>query len=91
MTRRNLSDLPLSQQAGILCGDNRFQEFAARQSGVDGRFTESASAEYLRRQCRIISRRELDTNDGAAEGFNRLRTEFDAFTGRIAAQKRTTA
>ena len=78
------SDMPASQQAGILCNDSRFQKFAATRSGFPGAaFNASAAAEYLRTCCKIISRRHLNTNPDARARFDRLRTEFDAWTGRI--------
>ncbi|KZX99917.1 MULTISPECIES: hypothetical protein [unclassified Sulfitobacter] len=78
-------DLPLPQQAGILCNEPQFQKFAGiRCMGVDNGLTATASAEYLRTVCRVASRRELDTNPVAAQRFAALRTEYDAWRGRIA-------
>ena len=75
----------LAQQAGILCNDARFQRFAAERSGFSGdQFTTMASAEFLRQFCSIESRRALDTSDAARARFSVLRTEFDAWTGKIA-------
>lgn len=80
--------LPIPQQAGILCGDTRFQKFAAEQCGFQGgQLTTEAAAEYLRRTCKIASRRELKSNSYAQDRFNRLQTEFDAWTGKIANQR----
>jgi hypothetical protein len=47
----------------------------------------SFAAEYLRRFCDIQSRRDLATNIDARARFRILRTEFDAWTGRIASQR----
>lgn len=86
MTR--MSDMPPSRQAGILCNDPRFQAFAATRCGLPGqRFGHSAAAEYLRDICRIDSRRRLDGDPQAQRKFHALRTEFDAWTGRIATQR----
>lgn len=61
MTR--LADMPQATQAGILCNDPQFQQFAASQSGFrGGQFTTQAAAEYLR-------------------------TDFDAWIGKIARQR----
>ncbi|ATG49757.1 hypothetical protein CEW89_08560 [Celeribacter ethanolicus] len=80
--------MPLPQQAGILCNDPRFQKFAATRSGFPGgQFTAEASAEYLRHVCNIESRRELATSEIAQTKFAALRTEFDAWTGKIANQR----
>lgn len=78
----------LATRAAILCNDQRFQRFAADRCDLRGQqFCPSASAEYLRTFCGITSRRDLDTNRAAAAKFNVLRTEFDVWTGKIAAPR----
>lgn len=82
---QRFDDLPMPQQAGILCNDPRFQTFAARRIGWPGKeLTPGAAAEYLRQCCHITTRAELATNPDAQTRFQTLRTEFDAWTGRIA-------
>ena len=84
MTR--LTQMPPAKQAGILCNDPQFQQFAAIRSGLpDTKFCASASARYLRETCKIGSRRELNTDAAAKSNFEALRTTFDAWAGRIAA------
>lgn len=88
MTRRPFSELPPATQAGILCGDERFQRFVASQIGFsDGRATPTATTEYLRQWCGITSRINLATNREAREKLETLRTEFDAWTGKIPSQR----
>lgn len=78
-------DLPLPQQAGILCNEPQFQRFAGiRCIGPNAELCPGAAAEYLRTVCHIKSRRELENDEGAATRFAALRTEFDAWRGRIA-------
>lgn len=78
----------LARTAGILCNDAQFQLFVATRLGLpDGPVTASAAAEYLRGQCRITSRRALDTDAQAATRFAALRTDYDAWRGRIANQR----
>lgn len=75
---------PPAQQAGILCNDRRFQQFVGSRilkSGVT--VNASGCAEYVRRFCDIASRRTLNTDATARAKFDTLRTEFDAWTGRI--------
>jgi hypothetical protein len=86
--RTPFNDLPRATQAGILCNDPRFQDFAARHAESPGRFCASAAAEWLRTQCRVASRRDLDLDDTAAARFDALRTDFDAHTGKIATPDR---
>lgn len=84
-TRQRFDDLPHAQQAGILCNDPRFQKFAAIRCGLQGeQFSTTAAAEYLRDCCQIDSRRDLNINQVAQNKFRILRTEFDAWTGKIA-------
>lgn len=86
--RQRFDDLPPAQQAGIICNDDRFQRFAAKRCGFpDGQFSTSAAAEYLRDCCKITSRRDLNTDPQALARFQTLRTEFDAWTGKIAAPR----
>lgn len=86
--RQRFDDMPPAQQAGIICNDDRFQKFAAVRCGFpDLSFSSSASAQYLRECCQIASRRELNTNRKALAKFQILRTEFDAWRGKIAAQR----
>jgi hypothetical protein len=49
-----------AQQAGILCNDVAFQNYAALRNGfAKGEFNQSKSAEHIRQICKIESRREL--------------------------------
>lgn len=74
-----------AQQAGILCNDPRFQRFAATRCGMHGeQFSTTAAAQYLRDCCQIDSRKQLATSETAQQKFQILRTEFDAWTGKIA-------
>ncbi|KQI66943.1 hypothetical protein AN189_17960 [Loktanella sp. 3ANDIMAR09] len=86
--RRPMSDMPHAQQAGILCNDIRFRRFAdSRTIRTGTALSPSAAAEFLRRQCQISSRRDLDTDTNARDRFDALRTEFDAWRGLIAAPR----
>ena len=89
MTDPDLTDCP--QQAGILCNDPQFQRFVAeRMQNVLQELeqvTSTVAAEYLRQFCKIGSRRDLATRPAALARFKILRTEFDAWLGRIASQR----
>ncbi len=86
--RQRLDDMQPAQQAGILCNDPRFQRFAAMRCGLSGQqFSASASAEYLRDCCQIDSRTALNTSGPAQSKFAALRTDFDAWTGKIASPR----
>ncbi|WP_147127788.1 hypothetical protein [Shimia ponticola] len=91
--RRPFTDLPRSQQAGILCHTDLFQTFVALQMGIEAadnskpRVTSTACAEHIRRTCGIDTRKELNTNRPAQDKFDALRTEFDAWRGAIPKQR----
>ena len=86
--RQRLTDMQPAQQAGILCNDPKFQRFAAVRSGLPNhQFNASAAGEYLRGVCQINSRTILNTSKPAQAKFVALRTEFDAWSGRIAPQR----
>jgi len=77
-----------AQVAGILCNDPKFQQFAATRCGLPRQqFSPTATAEYLRNVCGIVTRRDLDLLGEAFTRFNALRTDFDAWRGRIAAPR----
>lgn len=72
-------------QAGILCNDTRFQNYAAMRHGFPkGSFDKSESAEHIRQVCGITSRSELTTNPVAFDRFEKLHTDFLAKCGLIA-------
>ena len=84
-TRQRFDDMDPAQQAGILCNDPRFQRFAASRCGMQGeQFSASAAAQYLRECCQIQSRSQLTTSQSAQLKLQILRTEFDAWIGKIA-------
>lgn len=88
MNQQRLIELPLSQQAGILCNDEQFRFFVGERLGLtDIMVLPTVAAEHVRHQCQIESRRELKHNQTAAEAFERLRTEFDAWRGKIPNQR----
>jgi hypothetical protein len=88
MTAARFDEMRPAQQSGILCNDPQFQTYAAVRSGFPGgQFSQTAAAEYLRNCCNIDSRRDLNTTPAAAAKFQALRTAFDAWRGRIPAQR----
>lgn len=86
--KRPMHTLPADQQAGILSNDPRFQKFAATRCGMTGTtFGTEATAEYIRTVCGITSRAELSRSTQARIRFDQLKTEFAAWSGRIARQQ----
>ncbi|ETA54004.1 hypothetical protein [Ponticoccus alexandrii] len=85
--KRDLDTFPPSQQAGILCGQERFREFAASRLQIPGAVSSAAAGEFVRRECDVTSRADLDHYGDAAARWQTLRTEYDAWRGRIPAQQ----
>ena len=86
MTRRTpFGDLPRAQQAGILCNDAQFQGWVAHlRPQVSDIITPSICAEQIRLTCGVNSRADLNKNEVAAARFDAMRTDFDAWRGKIA-------
>lgn len=96
-TRTPFADLPRSQQAGILSNSEPFRRFVAERLMATprpaGQFrhdpvTAGAAAEFIQLASGVNSRADLDRNPAAAERFDRLRTEFDAWRGAIPPQRK---
>lgn len=76
------------QQAGILCNDIAFQNYAAMRHGFPkGSFDRSKSAEHIRQVCGVASRKELATSAPAFNQFQKLHTDFLLWSGRIQAPR----
>ena len=73
--RRSMSELGFVMQAGILCNDPQFQKFCGCDNKID-------TATHVRKQCGIGSRSELATDEDGRTRWDRLRAEFDAWTGK---------
>ncbi len=82
--KRRFDDLPPAQQAGMLCNDEQFQRFASLQMrGVNALASTGFAAEFIRTKCCIRSRKQLNENQEAAARFAALRTDFDAWRGKL--------
>lgn len=73
---------PISQRAGMLCGDERFQRWVGR-SAIEAVAFGGNAADWLRARCGVESRAELDGNPEAAERFRQLETEYLEATGQF--------
>lgn len=83
MAKTAFAKMHPAQQAGILCGDKTFQRYASEKCRAPGHLNPSATAQFLRDYCLIDSRRDLNTNTAARIRFDALRTDFDAWRGKI--------
>ena len=85
--KREFASLPRSQQAGILCNDETFQQWVAPRISCDllthEHITEQAIArQYVLNKCKINSRRELDVSNDAGVLWDGLRAQFEIAAGR---------
>lgn len=88
--RQRWDEMIPSKRAAILCGDPIFQEWITIRNrnrydpteNEDVRKTDAAT--YLRRECGIHSRSELDRDDQALGKYATLETSYLVSVGRIA-------
>jgi hypothetical protein len=71
---------PLAQSALLLCREAAFQKFVAEMMQVDGCDEEGAAA-YVRTNCDVTSRKELDATDGAREKFGAMMAIYRDWRG----------
>lgn len=81
--RKPFHTLPRSQQAGILCADWRFGEWLSKRFKTPVK-DDAAAAAVVRSYCEIKSRADLDSNTYAADGWDRLVTQYQIDTGQLA-------
>lgn len=68
---------PLSKEAAMLCRNPVFLRWLDDEQHMNGEANEGTAAEWVRQECRIYSRAELDSQEGAAAAFiNNIRTPF---------------
>ncbi len=64
----------VSRDAALLCKDNRFQRYAANRTGRDS--NEAEATYFLKWQCGIQSRKELDHDQDAFQRFLELHRHY---------------
>ena len=79
--KRQWDELTRAQQAGIRCGEERFEEFLQRNYLMKMRKAEHDPAEFVRRHCGVSTRAHLDTDSIAAAMWDTLDAEYRRFAG----------
>jgi hypothetical protein len=75
---RKLTEMPLSQQAALLCEKEEFQKFIAMK--FQTAMSPEGAKEAIIESCQLVrSRAELDTNKRAGEDFKLLITQFEGW------------
>lgn len=68
---------PLSQFAVFICRNESFRRWIDRCEGLLDRTTDVAGAtEFIKRECGITSRRQLDNEPEAAQAFRMLLSKY---------------
>lgn len=77
---RHFDELKLSQQAGIMCGREDFQDWLRLQPASDGLNMRDSNeaAEAVRNLCGVASRSEFDHDPIAAKAWRELYDQFRA-------------
>ena len=82
--RRRFHELSRREQAVLLCKDVRFQEWIGLKTSIGTQWAEDEAAGYVRNQCAVKSRADLDTHPGPAQAWDRLHAQYLADTGQAA-------
>ena len=67
------------KQAGIRCNESAFQVWLVQECGMESTMSESlkdAAARFVRENCQIDSRSELDTNVDAKAAWSKLDADY---------------
>lgn len=72
--KRRFADMSPAQQAGIVCGDERFQNWI----GVSNA---EVAAEWVRKRCEVVSRADLNTNQNAKHRWEGILQDYRRATG----------
>jgi len=76
--RRKWADLPLPQQAALLCDREAFWAYIRERHGANVRNADQA-ADILRHHCGVASRSELKPGTAAAAAFLQVQGDFDVW------------
>jgi len=83
--KRHWNDLSRAEQAGILCADERFQEFLLDTLGYAVNPGDAeAAAKAVREHCYVTSRKDLDQYTTAAATWDHLVAQYRQETGQEA-------
>lgn len=71
----------LAQEAGILCGQGAFRQWAAIEGQYDGiaMLDGDMAADFIRERCGVTSRAHLDHDAGAAKEFIEIKRAYEAW------------
>lgn len=78
--KRLFKDLPRSQQAGILCNDNKFINWASEKISFPAGAWPGVE-QAIREYCKVDSRSDIDTNDYSSSIWDRLVSRYRQETG----------
>jgi hypothetical protein len=88
--RRHFDELPMSQQAALLCNDERFIRWVQDETGwkaAPGQSWRDAVADYVRYTCTVTSRADIAADQRSGQAFARMLATFRQDTGQMAEQR----
>jgi hypothetical protein len=71
-------------KAGMICAMIPFRKYVRHRLDLPAMPNREAAAEFVRRECQVESRSDLNNDAAAAARFDALCTTFDQWRGRIA-------
>jgi len=71
-------------KAGMICAMRPFRNYVRHRLNLPAQPNTEAAAEFLRRECQVESRSDLNNDAAAAARFEALCATFDQWRGRIA-------
>lgn len=77
--RRKFHDMPLPQQAALLCDREAFWRFINERHGAGDIDSAELAAEYVRGYCQVKSRADIKPGTEAAKCFYLLQAEFETW------------
>ncbi len=76
--RKRWGELPIAQQAGIMCAEGGFQKFVSERA-PHFEATEQDAAQYVRQQCGVNSRAHIEDKPEALRIFRDLDASYRAW------------
>lgn len=73
--------ITLANYAGIFCADPKFWEWIGTKTDKPNNAEEAAG--YIRRQCVVTSRAQIDHSQNATEKFRQIMRDFDEWKARL--------
>ncbi len=78
-TKTAFRDMRPANQAGILCETEAFNRFIAERLKWEGLWPEGKAADYVRRHCNVVSRKDIRPRTPSGDRWSKLVDEYRAW------------